>query len=128
MPNWCQNEVYVSTLSDDVEAQEEYKNFRETCFTQPEGKLEFLDFEKILPVPEDEDNYYWCIANWGTKWDAADFNLVDEGDDWVSMRFDTAWSPPEGIYEVLTTKYEHLNFNWFYKEEGVQIAGWLPTG
>lgn len=26
-----------------------------------------VDFNKIIPMPDDADSYNWCIANWGSK-------------------------------------------------------------
>ena len=72
--------------------------------------------------------YNWCIDNWGTKWTASATNNEDVWiyEDEVQLQFDTAWGPPVGIYNKLVDKYPDLNFSWFYKEEGMQIAGWLP--
>ena len=39
--------------------------------------------------------------------------------------FDTAWSPPEGIYNALVEKYPDIDISWFYHEEGMQMAGYL---
>ena len=57
------------------------------------------------------DNWYdWSVSNWGTKWEASDLHLDDEGqyDDCahVTVSFSTAWSPPVNFYETL---YENMN-------------------
>lgn len=59
------------------------------------------------------DNWYdWSVSNWGTKWEASDLHLDDEGqyDDCahVTVSFSTAWSPPVNFYETL---YENMNYD-----------------
>jgi hypothetical protein len=48
------------------------------------------------------------------------------GEDGISMSFYTAWSPPDGIYDAIVDKYPDLDVNWFYREDNMQMAGWLP--
>ena len=71
------------------------------------------------------DNWYdWQTTNWGTKWDVSDV-VMEDSIHWVDYKFDTAWSPPEGIYNELTKLFTTVDIIWFYREDGVQIAGWL---
>ena len=71
------------------------------------------------------DNWYdWQTTNWGTKWDVSDVEMEDSIS-WVDYKFETAWSPPEGIYNELTKLFTTVDIIWFYREDGVQIAGWL---
>jgi hypothetical protein len=51
---------------------------------------------------------------------------VEDSEDFIQLEFDTAWSPPNGIYEAIVDKYPDISVNWFYREDGVQMAGWLP--
>lgn len=139
MPNWCENEVRISGN------EEELKHFLETCFEEGE-----IDFEKIIPYPESapsrEDQpedlrermnhpfakwyndfgYDWCIDTWGTKWGATqqDNNLSSYPDE-IELRFITAWSPPNGIHEKVKEMLPNCSISWFYKEEGMQVSGWL---
>jgi hypothetical protein len=39
--------------------------------------------------------------------------------------FNTAWSPPEDIYNALKEKFEGMSISWFYDEPGMEIAGYL---
>ena len=163
MPNWCMNEVTITTVTD-----EEAEAFMESI---KDGDNHF-SFNKIKPMPKElkgtrspadivsqreydswvehpdnidsglgkpitqemsnrlkkeygYDNWYdWCVDNWGTKWDVD----CGEGDWWentISYEFDTAWSPPEGIYNALVKQYPNLEISWFYREDGMQQAGWL---
>ena len=91
MPNWVKTVVHA--VKDDV-------NFAE--FTDEDGNF---TFEKIIPMPDDiyrgnlgqeetakygEKNWYsWSIEHWGTKWDACEPNIYNDG---RSVEFDTAWS------------------------------------
>ena len=106
---------------------------------------------KLNASYEHPDWYNWRLDNWGTKWNIldktptlptvsgvssrtsyggrvdipADYD-IDAGEDRIIMSFDTAWSPPNGIYEALVDKYPTLAINGFYREDGCQLAGWLP--
>lgn len=141
MPNWCQNEVRI--MGTEEGSEEEIKHFLETCFEEGE-----IDFEKIIPYPESapsrEDQpedfmerlkhpfakwyndfgYDWCIENWGTKWNACEqVNVL--GDEEINLDFQTAWSPPQGIYEKIQTRLPNCSISWFYREDGMQVSGWL---
>ena len=141
MPNWCQNEVNI--YGNEGKGKEEIKHFLKTCFEE-----EQIVFEKIIPYPEsapsrDEkpDNmramldhpfskwyndfgYDWCVENWGTKWDASD-QENELGDEQLNLNFETAWSPPEGIHAKIKEMLPSCTIIWFYREDGVQISGWL---
>ena len=137
---WCENRVEVHGY----EYEDELKAFKELVTSDDCG----FDFNKILPmpdalestvkgsehVPSEElkekygfDNWYdWRIHNWGTKWNVDDplDDMNDEGD-YIEYRFETAWAPPEGIYQELKRKFPNLNITWFYDEPGMQFAGYL---
>jgi len=141
MPNWCINEVSV------YGTKEEINKFKELV-TSKDSKF---DFNKILPMPEEldkfqspsnttkevsaslvekygYDNWYdWKIYNWGTKWSAGEVGGIFDDDYELQYFFDTAWSPPEGIFYELYERFDSATFSisWFYREDGVQMAGWL---
>jgi len=147
MPNWCSNEVQIDGTKEDI------AKFREECFTEHKGSP-VLDFAKIIPEPDYDkpqkdgthndgvqtefkwempDWWNWRNDNWGTKWNlvpSKDADLwgydADMALEYMFLSFDTAWSPPNGIYNALVDKYPDLSINWFYREDGVQMAGWLP--
>ena len=92
-----------------------------------------IDFEKIVPPPDnlfrwglgDEERQYcqennipnwyeWNIANWGTKWNAFDFDSED-GDN--RLEFSTAWSAPQGIFRGLSEKYPDVQFTTEWADE-----------
>jgi len=117
MPNWCANEVNVYGLDKDIKA------FKELVYKDEDDAF---SFQRIKPIPLDTtDTYSWCINNWGTKWDACSVDILQEGEDHLEYYFDTAWSPPEEIANTLKQRFPELEFSWFYREDGCQIAGWL---
>ena len=137
MPNWCENRVEV------FDTEENIKKFREYV---SDGDLLF-SFHKIKPLPDDlkdtrspsgepnvdlinkhgVDNWYdWCTNNWGVKWDVQDVEL-EEGEDYLTYRFDTAWGPPEEIYAIIRDEFPDINLSWFYDEPGMQMAGYLGS-
>tara|TARA_R110002020_G_scaffold6382_1_gene27207 strand:- start:2944 stop:3378 length:435 start_codon:yes stop_codon:yes gene_type:complete len=143
MPNWCENKVNIYGIEEG--SQEEIKHFLETCFVDGE-----LDFEKIIPYPDSapsrEDQpedfvermnhpfarwynnfgYFWCVENWGTKWGATQQdNDLSSYPDEIELRFDTAWSPPQGIHDKVQEMLPNCSISWFYKEEGMRVSGWL---
>jgi len=74
------------------------------------------------------DNWYdWCNNNWGTKWDTASVYVDKFADTTIHYSFDTAWLPPVGVYSALVKLFPDLHFSWFYREEGMAIAGYLPN-
>lgn len=102
MPNWCNNSVTLTAASKE-EANELFQHLEK----QDEDDWSFFGF--FHPEPEYEANegdampdwFWWRVNNWGTKWDAA-IHQVDWIDDLTCvMSFDTAWSPPLGIYEAM---------------------------
>ena len=143
MPNWCTNEVSIYGYKN----EEQLKQFVDECVTG-----DVIDFEKVIPYPDsapsrddltsdstieeqlkhpyskwyNDFGYNWCIKNWGTKWTASGVGQdVYISEDEVQLSFDTAWGPPEGVYHKLVEKYPDLSFSWFYREDGMQVAGWL---
>ena len=60
MPNHITNIVAVS--GDESRVQSMLK-----AIQIDEYGLGSVDFNKIIPMPDDVDSYNWAIANWGTK-------------------------------------------------------------
>jgi hypothetical protein len=137
MPNWCSNEVDVWGSEKDIKA------FKELVTTDKE----VFSFNKILPMPEELDGlpspnrdnaeverltqkygyadwYQWRLAHWGVKWD-SEGELVDESDESLTYNLETPWCPPEGIYNELVERFPELDIVWFYREDGMRMAGWL---
>jgi hypothetical protein len=124
MPNWCLNNITVS--HDDpamVDRFENAYNNGKTC-------------NEFLPVPEgyydDERWYDWCVNNWGTKWDfgadpAESLGLkATRVDNEITATFDSAWSPPIGMYETLVEL--GYNVRATYWEPGMAYCGIWDNG
>ena len=66
------------------------------------------------------DNWYdWHIANWGTKWNTYDNCIHDDN----NVSFQTAWSLPDPIFEMMAEMYPTMTFNIECVEEGGFFAG-----
>ena len=148
MPNWCSNEVEIYGEKEDI------AKFIEECFTDFKG-TPVLDFAKVIPEPDYDqpqkdgthnngvqkelhdvmpDWWNWRNTNWGTKWNLVPdpegnltgYEVTGQSEDFLQLEFETAWSPPAGIYDTIFEKYPDLTVSWFYREDGCQLAGWLP--
>lgn len=80
--------------------------------------------------------YSWAVANWGTKWDAYDLIWERISPVEAVLKFDTAWSVPEPVYEAMShhTIIEPLHLRilaydegWGFAYEG-EISGGEYTG
>jgi hypothetical protein len=141
MPNHCTNQLYCED-GDFNSIIEQFKSIDHTGET-------FLDFEKIIPIPDDlriesspgtkdkelkkkyksnskkhgfETWYDFCVNQWGTKWNSYDCTFNDAG-----MCFLTAWSPPQGIIKELA-KRTGKTFVLEYIEEGCDFCGRYIAG
>jgi hypothetical protein len=130
MPNWCNNQVTFSGTTEDINNIIE---FVEGDMDLVDGSLivEPFSLDAIIPMPADllvGDGWYgWRNENWGTKWDATNGDMFDDSKEgFVSYSFDTAWSPPEPIYNALKEKYPEVRISWFYDEPGMGFSGYLP--
>jgi hypothetical protein len=131
MPNWCSNNLYVTG---DLTRFNEWLDHA------------FL-FDKIVPMPDelkdsepfnekhpkrDEfkkkygayDWYDWRVQNWGTKWDVDEANIEQHGDEFATIVFSTAWSPPQVAIGALAAKFPELKFKLAFIEEGNGFVGY----
>lgn len=65
----------------------------------------------------------WCIRNWGTSWNAGECQSATVTETSIFIDFETAWSPPEGIYRAICAAYPELLLNACYMELGMYFAG-----
>lgn len=77
---------------------------------------------RIAKRCNDETGYYdwyeWSVANWGTKWNAYEFEERARGDGTYVFRFETAWSFPEPVFRRLAEMYPALVFDVASFDEG----------
>jgi hypothetical protein len=142
MPNWCDNTLTISGTKEDLE---EFKNKAKT-------DKEVLSLNNFVPMPKELDIdsgsfsgdkktemekiykenekkygykswYEWCVENWGTKWEVMDADILNEEDDYIDYRFDTAWSPPTEWLQKVAKQNPNLNFKLVYREDGMGFMG-----
>lgn len=155
MPNWCANSLsltatnaqseqklseIVQELSRAQSADEEPK-FCELIKPVPPALLitaGHLGDEKEQAELEKKStenlktygyaNWYdFCVVEWGTKWDIrANPNDFEFDGKTLTFHFDTAWSPPMGIYYAL----EEMGFTVqaTYIEQGMGYLGYYTQG
>ena len=69
----------------------------------------------------DKKWYDWNCENWGTKWEASEPVLNNEGDGFLIYVFQTAWSPLSlELLREFSEKFPTLTFKHDYEEE----QGW----
>ena len=112
-----------------IVTQEEYTNYETPSHGFDVGKPITQEMsDRFMEQYGVNDWYAWASQHWGTKWD-VDADAIQEVLDLthVRYRFDTAWGPPDGIYEELVNQFPMLNINWFYEEENMEVVGNLAT-
>lgn len=72
-----------------------------------------------------KDWYDWNIANWGTKWNACHSQIEEVEDEYLNVRFDTAWSPPLDWFYKIVPMYPELDFDLIFDMEGDDNCGQL---
>jgi len=112
MPNWCENEIKITANS-----EKELGEF--VAYVRDNNSL--FSFNKILPVQDEVTK----VDVWGTKWSVQDVDYVWESLVTANYFFETAWTPPYGIYTALQKQFPDIDICWFYKEEGNRIAGYM---
>ena len=119
MPNWCANNAEI--YHDDP------KQIERVVAAFKRGEL----CEEFLPIKhlQNDQQYDAAINAWGTKWDVGqDDGAVTVGDHGhrVYLSFESAWSPPVGLYNELV----RLGFEVYadYFEPGVGFVGEYQNG
>jgi hypothetical protein len=116
MPNDCYN--YLEAPDGDLSLIADYISTAKRDWSPLPDT--FLDFEKIVPMPPDvEDWYGWRNEHWGTRSNSYEGQAQDEG-----ISFNTAWSPPvEAI--VALAKRIGKPLRLIYDEPGMDFCGEL---
>jgi hypothetical protein len=147
MPNWCNNSIKLRGTSQ-AQVQRLVKAFEAGEFCDavipiPEelrnpdtGSYGGEDAEAKDRLREDLTAKYgysgwydFCTGRWGTKWDVGgDSGSIDVDPDGLGFRanFDSAWSPPMGIFEALVEQGFEVEA-WYY-EPGMDFAGHYDNG
>jgi hypothetical protein len=113
MPNWCDNAVTLKSTKENIDALE--------AVLLSDGQN---IFQHIRPNPSGEWDYNWSVENWGTKWEPGIIDWSRYGDDTIWISFDSAWSPPIGIYQHLF--HQGWKVEAYYHEPGMAYCGtWI---
>ena len=143
MPNWCNNNVTIShpdratmvRLARAVRAG----RFLDHVIPVPEdlqivaGRVGSDDNPDQIELERREaenlakygaKNWYdFCVSRWGTKWnvDPYDRRDVKVVNNTIAFGFDSAWSPPIGVYQELME--QGYNVQAQYYEPGMAFVG-----
>ena len=108
MPNWCYNKVILHNV--DAAKMTAFKKYLDGG--GPIAKY-------FLPIPQEEEwNWYeWCVAHWGTKWDFEPL-AWSSIDNQIEINFESAWSPPIALYNLLVSEGWSVEAKYFESGEG----------
>ena len=145
MPNWCTNSVSLAHEDPEqlralVDAVNENKFFNHVIPTPKEltetvagscgdGYAQELNQFKMqlnLKYFGAKDWYDFQTSRWGTKWDVEPYDKVEFDPQGVTFGFDSAWSPPIGIYEALVE--QGFSVTGYYYEPGMGFVGKWEDG
>jgi hypothetical protein len=149
MPNWCNNtvEVFHSDPAK-LKALVEAFNKGEMCqhiHPVPEDLKIVAGFVGASGSPEQDALeakekinfakygyktwYDFCVNEWATKWDVGGDGMevdLTEGQTDATLCFDSAWSPPIGIYQKMIE--QGFEVRAYYYEGGMNFAGIWDNG
>ena len=116
MPNWCYNSTTLTCPSKDV-----YDKLLESIKND-------TWFQTFAPLDDNKPSDYWnyeeAVDRWHTKWQPSDLEITSEDDVnyIIDLSFDTAWSPPTGVYNIMNKKYSIETTSYYY-ELGCEYFG-----
>jgi len=146
MPNHCGNRLTVTGDFKDRQAFVEAVREKPESDETKSDELSALDFDQILPQPEDVDRwvdpearsrgpmailfgtsggwYGWRCKYWGTKWGAYEVELKHDEKETV-FTFQTAWAPPnENLMNAMAAKFPNVKLDLRYAERGCEFYGY----
>jgi hypothetical protein len=92
--------------------------------TDTEGKLEFeKKIEELKQKYGHTDWYDWRVDKWGTKWDVASTYILDDEDEFLSIEYNTAWSPNMEWVRCVAKQFPELTFTLWFEEPGNSFCG-----
>ena len=65
--------------------------------------------------------YDWRITHWGTKWNAYEFQLVNEETPF-EVAFMSAWDAPHPVIEAFSTRFPEATVRHVYVDEGALVS------
>ena len=151
MPNWCENNVHIEGPTEAMNHFIDTYCERDPNISSEVR----ICFGKIIPieqVPDEEGSIRgWAQINhqvdrWGCKWDTDGYELsiqtyervgADPDGECVEVteivgNMETPWGPPEHVVDRIREMFSNdpkldgcSVDEWFYKEPGCELAGWL---
>ena len=146
MPNHVTSVIVVTGPESDVatfvaahfkkagnEAYPDWFDF-ETIIPRPESVAKTVSASGLTPQQQADQNaafaetgfrdwYSWACHNWGTKWNSYSGKIEERSEGRLRVRFETAWSFPDPIFEALLVRYPTLRFDCLCFDEGDCFAG-----
>lgn len=133
IPNWCANCATLTAKKPDQVA------ILEKLVEAHDKNLGFMDILRPMPshiyrghLGEAErakygsNNWYdWSVDNWGCKWD-CDIASYERYGDSITVRFDSAWSPPVELYQYLVQNGWGVDATYY--EPGAGYCGVFEDG
>jgi len=125
MPNWCSVAMQIegprAGVAKLVRAATEGVEISDHD-GMPRGLL------SVMAPVTGEKNVSSQSAEWGTKWDVTDAEVIDESDLGegrvsVDLAFDTAWSPPIEAVETFLGENSDFDVRMQYFEPGIAFVG-----
>lgn len=123
MPNHVINSLVIGGDENEIKELMEF-------VLNKENEKHLFCFNNIIPMPPEDEivlknkiynhlpNWYeWRVLNWGTKWDSYDNELTIIDPKNVLYEFQTAWSAPVPVIEILSKKYPKLKFSLNFASE-----------
>jgi hypothetical protein len=121
MPNHVTHQMQLRSINGDVSrflkdcfpvVPVKQTNFNTMKLEETGEQHRIFDFGVLISEPEWPEGsdawYSWRLNNWGTKWNAYDLNVIQEDEDFCHIKFETAWSAPEPIFDAMAEKYPGL--------------------
>ena len=133
MPNWCNNEITIEGSKEAIDGimkiildgnPNSFICKHEMIWRNENGDAERHPrlFDVLMPEPDGyESKMGWARDKWGTKWDADNVCLTCY-DETINISCQTAWSPPDGVYQHLIENHE-VFISAQYEEPGMQFLG-----
>lgn len=118
MPNWCCNLAHINCPNREI-----YDNL----LVAINNNTWFKTFAPLSYHEEEKENdWTFDKANeiWNTKWPPQTLEIIYKDEDSLNMEisFETAWTPPNGVYKQMYNKFGIKTFA-FYEEPGNEFFG-----
>ena len=127
MPNHCVNKLRLGKLTPELISDiTRNSNICQVMRPMPKDIANTTVGSHGLDSSDPLGWYGWAHQNWGTKWGAYATYIEEQGEDFIVLKFETAWSPPIKFYEYL--EEQGYDAHAFYVEQGCDFIGIYDAG